>query len=338
MERKAKFFLQRTDMNVVYASNNDYAKYLGISMLSLFYNNQDIDEIVVYILSYKINSANREKLYTIANQYRRTLNFIDFSGFEQFIFSDYNTSGFNPVILSRLFLARYLPLEVERILYIDCDTVVSGSIKYLDEIVLDSYVMAAVPELNMPADKKKIIGFEPNETYYNSGVLLVNLSLWRFTDLESVFMNYYRKMNGRLLYIDQDILNHCCKGKILTLSHTYNLSTNLAYFPRYFIKKLQPAYDTQSADAYLEILDHPAIIHYMGDERPWIAGNFNKYRKQYEYYFDKSPWRDEAFIQGQRLYMFCYHILNVITLAFPWFRIWFSKVIGINKFKWFCKK
>ena len=325
-------------MNIVYASNNDYAKYLGISMLSLFDNNQDLDEIIVYVLSQKIDSKNRGRLFEIANHYHRTLYFIDFSEFEKFIPFDFNTSGFNPVILSRLFLGRYLPTEVNRALYLDCDTIVNGSIKQLDKVALDSYIMAAVPELNMPVDRKAVIGLLPNETYYNSGVLLINMSLWRSMNLESAFISYYQAMNGQLLYIDQDIINHCCKGKILTLSHTFNLSTNLVYFPRYFIKRFQPAYDTRSVDDYRNILYNPAIIHYMGDERPWIAGNFNKYRKQYEYYFRESPWKDDPFIQGQRMYMLCYHILNVITLIFPWFRILFSKIIGINKFKWFRKK
>ena len=153
----------------------------------------------------------------------------------------------------------------------------------------------------------------------------------------SFFMDYYRSMNGQLLYNDQDIINHCCKGKILALNHTYNLSTNLSYFPRHFVRKLQPAYDTSSAKDYSRILSSPAIIHYMGDERPWIAGNHNKYRRQYEYYWKKSLWRDEPMIGGQRLYMFCYHVLNLITLVCPWFRMMFSKLIGINKYKWFSK-
>lgn len=75
----------------------------------------------------------------------------------------------------------------------------------------------------------------------------------------------------------------------------------------------------------------------MGDERPWIAGNRNKYRRQFAYYKKLSPWKEDPPVKGQRLYMLCYHILNVITLLCPWFRILFSKLIGINKYKWFSK-
>lgn len=325
-------------MNIIYASNNAYAQYLGISMFSLFDNNQDLDEIVVYILSQEINSENIERLYTIAKRYQRTIKFIDVSEFQKLIPFDFSTSGFNSIVLSRLFLCEYLPVEVERALYLDCDIIINASIGELDRIALNQYYVAAVPELYMPVDKKALIGFEPDETYYNAGVLLINLSLWRSMNLESAFMDYYRSMNGRLLYNDQDIINYCCKNKILMLSHTYNMSTNLAYFPRYFVKRLQPAYDTSLKYSYMQILKKPVIIHYMGDERPWIAGNYNKYRRQYEYYYKKSPWKNVPLVQGQRIYMSCYHILNVITLICPWFRIMFSKLIGVNKFKWFQKK
>ena len=325
-------------MNIIYASNNDYAKYLGISMLSLFDNNQDLDTIDVYILAQEINEENIAHLYSIADIYHRRLHFIDIAEFKRLIPFDFNTSGYNAITLSRLFLCRYIPENIDRILYLDCDIIVNGSIKELDSISLNDNLVAAVPELHMPPEKKALVGIQKNETYYNAGVLLVNLSLWRSINIEPVFLDYYRKMNGCLLYNDQDIINHCCKGQILCLSHTYNLSTNLFYFPRYFVKKLQPAYDTGNPKAYAEILSSPAIIHYMGDERPWIEGNRNKYRHQYEYYWKKSPWKNSPQITGQRLYMLCYHALNIITLICPWFRILFSKLIGINKYKWFNKK
>lgn len=324
-------------MNIVYVSNNAYAKYLGISMLSLFDNNQDLKNITVYVLAQEIDAENMKRLCAIADSYCRAIKFIDISKFERNIPFDFKTLGFNSIILARLFLCSYLPTEIMRILYLDCDTIVNGSIKELEIISLGQNMIAAVPDFYMPADKKYLIGLKKEDIYYNSGVLLINLELWRLINIEERFIEYYHLKNGQLLYSDQDILNYCCKGRILTLSYTYNLSTNLFYFPRYFVKKIQPAYNIKGAIEHTGILSHPAIIHYMGDERPWIEGNHNKYRKQYEYYWKKSPWKNEPMVQGQRLYMLCYHILNLITRICPWFRMAFSKVIGINKYKWFSK-
>lgn len=325
-------------MYVIYASNNSYAQFLGISMLSLFDNNQDLEKIVVYILAEKIDAINIDFLYNIAKDYKRQIEFIDISEFDKRIPFDFSTGGYNSIVLSRLFLGSILPADIKCVLYLDCDTIISNSIRELENISFQRNLVAAVPELYMPTEKKVLLGLQKDEIYYNAGVLLINLSLWRTEDVETRFKEYYRSMNGRLLYNDQDIINFCCRGRILTLSYTYNLSTNLFYFPRFYVKKLQPAYDTSSADKYSQILSSPAIIHYMGDERPWISGNCNKYRMQYEYYMKKSPWKNEPLIEGQRFYMLCYHLLNLVTLICPWFRTIFTRVIGINRYKWFRKR
>lgn len=325
-------------MNVIYASNDVYAKYLGISMLSLCDHNQDLDTLDIYILSQDISPENGSLLKEISDRYQRTLYLIDASKFSDHIPFSFDTSGYNPITLSRLFLCSYLPDRVEQILYLDCDIIVNGSIRELENLSFFGELAAGVPELLMPAEKKAIIGLNKEDTYYNAGVLLANLKLWRQENLEKNFVEYYRAMHGCLLYNDQDIINHCCKGRIYPLSHTYNLSTNLFYFPRFFVRKLQPAYDTSSSARWKQILKHPAIIHYMGDERPWIKGNFNKYRSHYVYYQQQSPWKNEPFLEGQRLYMLCYHTLNILTRICPWFRILFTKLIGINKYKWFSKQ
>jgi len=262
---------------------------------------------------------------------------MDISDFEKRIPFEFATSGYNSIVLSRLFLCSYLSDNIERILYLDCDTIVNGSINELENISFGHNLIAAVPELYMPANKKALIGLKKKETYYNAGVLLINLKLWRAKNVELEFIEYFRMKNGRLLYNDQDILNHCCKGRILTLSQTYNLPPNLFYFPRYFVKRLQPAYNVEDSIAYMKIISSPVIIHYMGDERPWIQGNHNKYRKPYEYYWKKSPWKKDSMVQGQRVYMFCYHVLNLITIICPWFRMLFSNLVGVNKYKWFRK-
>ena len=325
-------------MDIIYASNDGYAGFLGISMLSLLDNNKDLSRIRVFILAEQISPDNQAKLRQITEQYDREICFIDIERYREKMAFDINTSGYNAITLSRLFLCSYLPSDVHRILYLDCDTIVSGSIAELETISMEGYPVAAVPELNMPVDKKAIIGHARHETYYNAGVLLVNMDLWREEQIEQIFLDYYRSMNGHLLYNDQDIINHCCKGRILTLPYWYNLSTNLYYFHRFMVHKLQPAYDVSDATLFKTKVAQPSVIHYMGDERPWIVGNKNRYRGFYLKYKAMSPFRDLPQIEGQRLYMFCYHTLNLITWICPWFRVAFSKFIGINKYEWAGKK
>ena len=93
----------------------------------------------------------------------------------------------------------------------------------------------------------------------------------------------------------------------------------------------------ESKEKYKEIIRHPSIIHYLGEERPWVHGNFSPYRKVYDSYKVQTPWKDTPMIYGKEKVLFCYHILNLITAAFPWFRRLFTKCIGIRYYQ-FAKK
>lgn len=323
-------------MNITYGANDKYVPFLGISLKSLLENNKEEEQIVVHILSDGITAANQLKLRKMVEEYGREILFYDVTDVKRLIPFEIHTAGFHPVILARLFLSKLIGEECKRIIYLDCDTIVAGSLHELETTDLKDFLVGMVPELHMPVDKKALIGIEKRETYYNSGVLLINLELWREEEIDTLFMKYYEEREGKLLYADQDILNYCCKGKILTLPQKFNLSPNIRYFPRYFVKNLQPAYDCDKT-IYENYLKHPVVIHYMGDERPWIHGNRNAYRAYFEKYRAISPWHDLEPVRGQEWYMCCYHMLNVITLICPGFRILFSKFIGINKYKWFGK-
>lgn len=321
-------------MDVVYASNDAYAWILCVSMLSLFECNRGMGRIRVFVLSDSISAENIGKLSDVSSRYGRELVIVDAGTFKAKIPFDFNTSGYNPITLSRLFLCDYLPDDVHSVVYLDCDTVVSDSLAELENIDFGDNLVAAVPELNMPPENKKVIGFARDDCYYNAGVLVSNLDLWRSENIEKKFLDYYAEKNGQLLYNDQDIINHCCKGRIRTLGLKYNISGNHYYFHRFMIKKLQPSYDVSDIAEYRKIMKRPAIIHYMGDERPWIAGNRNRFRHYFEEYKSMSPYSDVPFIEGRRFYVWCYHMLNLITFVCPWFRVLFTKFIGINKYIW----
>ena len=58
--------MDRECMNVVYASNDAYARHLGTSMYSLFDRNRDFAEITVYVLTLGLSRENQKRLEEIA--------------------------------------------------------------------------------------------------------------------------------------------------------------------------------------------------------------------------------------------------------------------------------
>ena len=326
-------------MNIVYIATDSYVSMLGISLFSLLENNKSMEQLNIYILSTDLSQENQDVLLKMSDAYRRHLHFVQIGDYQSAFSADTDTSGFHPIVLARLLLTRYLPQEVHTALYLDCDTIIHGSLDTMEpaDFCKTDYAFAAVPEVYMPSAQKSFIGLKEKDIYYNCGVLLINMDYWRRKDLCQYFIDYYARMNGKLMYNDQDILNHCCRGHVFTLSQAYNFAPVLYYFPYYFIRKYQPAYMVSSRAKYKEIIRHPSIIHYLGEERPWVHGNCSPYRKVYDSYKAQTPWKDTPMIYGKEKVLFCYHILNLITAVFPWFRRLFTKCIGIRYYQ-FTKK
>ena len=67
--------MNRECMNVVYASNDGYARHLGTSLYSLLDKNRDFAEIAVYVLTLGLSEENQERLREIAEYFGRRLFF-----------------------------------------------------------------------------------------------------------------------------------------------------------------------------------------------------------------------------------------------------------------------
>lgn len=102
-------------------------------------------------------------------------------------------------------------LPEDRVLWLDCDTIVNEDISDLFDIDMDGYYYAGVME---PQKSKDIF------RYINSGVLLCNLSLLRDTQKE-VELAYFLN-NFRFVWADQEVINLLCQGHIRTIDSEYN--------------------------------------------------------------------------------------------------------------------
>ena len=73
----AKKGLDAYDMNVIYASDDNYAWLMGISMISLFENNRNSQEVNVFLFGDKLSQENEKILAGIAEKYGRGFMHID---------------------------------------------------------------------------------------------------------------------------------------------------------------------------------------------------------------------------------------------------------------------
>jgi len=229
-----------------------------------------------------------------------------------------------------LFVGEVLPEDTDRVLYLDCDTVVRSSLKRLWETDLGSYMLGAVMEPTIYPSIKEEIGLLPEAPYFNSGVLLIDMKQWRLQNAQKLLLDFYCSMGGKLFAGDQDTINGALKGRIKPLSPRYNFFTNYRYFHYSHLVRLSPVYKTISKNNFEEAKRHPVILHYMGDERPWKQGNLNHYRRAYDHYLALTPWAGAPKEKGSCLYMVIYHLMNYGTFLCPSFRDFVSRRFGMQ--------
>lgn len=317
-------------MNIVYASNDNYARHLAVSMVSVFARNRNMPQITVYVISIGLSEESRKRLQVIARQYKRKLLFLDLDDIESRFDYDIDTRGFDISAMGRLFAGQLLPQEVERILYLDCDTVAVRSLEELWNLDISGYLLGAVMEPTIYEAVKKDIGLGESDPYFNSGVLLIDLARWRESQAEKRILDFYKKKEGRLFACDQDAINGALKGEIASMPPKYNFFTNYRYFGYGNILQHAPSYSSVTEEMFVEAKKRPVIIHYMGDERPWIRGNLNHYRKAYEKYLAMTPWRGNPKERGKELYMAAYHMMDYATVLWPELRWLISRRFGMK--------
>ena len=317
-------------LEVVYASNDGYARHLAASMCSLFDRNRDFPEIRVFVLSMGLSEAGRNGLKEIADRYGRILELVDMDDLESRFSHPVDLGGYDVSIMLRLFMGEMLPASVERVLYLDCDTIVLQSLKGLWSRELGDCILGAVMEPTIYPAVRRSIDLGPEDAYYNSGVLLVNLARWRAEGVQETLLDFWKSKGGKLFASDQDVLNGGLKGRVCSLPPKYNFFTNCRYFSYRALTKYGPAYRAVTAEEFARAKRHPVIVHYMGDERPWIAGNLNHYRRAYEMYLAQTPWAGTKKEPGKRLYMLAYHGLDYVTAVCPAIRWELSCRMGMK--------
>lgn len=317
-------------VNIIYASNDGYAGHLAASMTSLLENNRQIPHLCVYILSVNMSPEYQARLKGIADRYGRGFQAVELGDLKQRFAYDIDTRGFDISAMGRLFAAEVLPETVEKALYLDCDTIVCGSISQLYETELGDNLLGMVMEPTVYEEMKETIGMARDDAYYNSGVLLMALGQWRAQNVLEQLLGFYGAYAGSLFACDQDTLNGALMGRIMLLPPKYNYFTNYRYFRYGTLCRLCRAYEKVGRPAFEEARRSPVIIHYMGDERPWIAGNHNHYRGLYEAYLDMTPWRGTPKQKGKEVYMLLWWGLNRATRVCPSFRLWISRRFGMK--------
>lgn len=258
-EIKSKLYIP-----IVYATNDNYAPYMSISIQSIIDNLGDSNVNPIFYVCIDDNFSDK-CIEIITNQVRN-------SGFEiKFLkankFFDENLRSNIDHISVQAYYRLAIPTLLsyyDKVIYLDCDTIVNGNIKELYDIDISKHYVGGVIAPAF-ANKKHTERLQIDTTkYINSGVLLINNRLLIKDKVQDKFLSAI----GKFACMDQDVINYVCHGKILNMSIKYNLMTKYYYK---FMSYLKEGKYTQSE--YINTVLNPFIIHYADKIKPWNDKN-----------------------------------------------------------------
>ena len=304
-------------MNIVYIANEKFAVHLGVSLYSLYERNRYEKDIRVFIISTGIAEGSLSKFKSIANKFGRSVEIIELNESSKYFDIGIQDDTFDISKMGRLLVGELLPKDVDRLLYLDCDIVILQSIHGLYNTELGENIIAAVEEPTVLERVRYEIRLDYEASYVNAGLLLIDLKKWRENNLGEKIISYSKSIWDKSLFGEQDAINGVLRWKIKKLPPKYNFFSNYKYFSYNAFIKIYGASLSYTKKDLKEAKRRPVVLHFAGDERPWVIGSFNPYKRAYEYFKQKTPFRYIPKEKSKRLYMLIYHIMDIITVFCP---------------------
>lgn len=267
-------------MEIVCATDGHYLRHVVAMLESLWLHNPSPD-LRVYLI---FDSVEPEELGKAASHLRQRLPHLCLLQASSQSLDGFPVNGHATVATYfRLLLPELLPHAVERVIFVDADTVVTASLSELWDIPLQDRMLAAVPEHRLSCHDH---GYRFGE-YFNAGVMLIDLDRWRRSELLSRGREFAIQHPDRLRHWDQDILNHVFAGQWLPLADRWNACPHLF--------GLTPGYDIAvygRTPAEEEAIAAPGIVHFAGPGRikPWNALCTHPFRDHYRQVKALTPW------------------------------------------------
>ena len=274
------------NVNIILAADDNYAQHTAVVMASILLSANKTDDICFFVLDDGISEEKKAKIRETAAVLGGELAFVSAEENLAGVFVD----GFlSRAAYLRLYLTKLLP-DVTRGIYLDSDLLVMEDIHGLWATDMENMPLAAVDDYGIMASaksrrqKKKVLGFNLGEPYFNSGVLLMDLGKWREIGYDKELWELAAKSS--FPHHDQDILNKVFRGKRKKIPLKWNV------IPPVYNMFLKIVAKPSFRNAATKARENPAVIHYAGTYKPWEYERVEKFNGYYYDCLEKTAFRD----------------------------------------------
>lgn len=273
-------------IHIAFNIDHAYVRYCSVTLVSICRNNAS-NHIVAHILSRGLTADDKRVMQGIVSEYDAELCFYEpDEGLLEGFRIHASGSHISLVTYYRCMLADYLPMDLHRVIYLDSDILVIGSLEDFWQLPMRGAPVVAVED----AAADDVLRYEtlcyPNkDSYFNAGVLLIDLDWWRANNVGQKCIAYYRKYPERIKFNDQDLLNSLFHGHVCWASLRYNAQEGF-YRQRY-----------THYEEHKDALEHPIVVHYT-NRKPWDWDSTHPMRQLFFQYQNYTPWKGKKLLHN----------------------------------------
>jgi lipopolysaccharide biosynthesis glycosyltransferase len=271
------------EITVVSATDDGYAMPLAVTIRSALNHLATDRRLRLYVLDGGLSTANKARLLKSWDDPRITVEWV---AADMSLVGDlYISEQVNVVTYLRILMARLLPVEVTRAVYIDADMLVRRDLGQLWDEDQGSNAVLAVQDLaapfidasgSLPRFEEcakhlcaitpivnfRDLGLSPDAGYFNGGLLVANIDQWRRERYAEQMLDILRTHRQHILWWDQYALNVVLSGRWRAVDPRWNQNAHIYAFPSWRNSPLD-------RETYFQLRRAPWIVHFCSPSKPW---------------------------------------------------------------------
>lgn len=296
--------IQERPIEVAVAADEAFAMPLAVTIRSALDSAGTATRLRIHVVDSGLTERSRRMLVESWNDPRAEVSWVqpDLSVLDGLPV----TGHVNATTYVRLLLQHSLPLDVDRVIYLDSDLLVLGDLADLWSLPWQDVACLAAPDVGAPwmdadlaasangvctrfmAAKKPIanyrtFGFSPNDPYFNAGVIVANLREWRRLDVCARCLDCLAEHRDFVNYWDQYALNVVLHGRWRPI----DMAWNQGFWAITYRSWKRSPFDRQT---YEHVRFSPRIVHFTTGNKPWKIDGLHPFRGDYLRAIDRTAW------------------------------------------------
>lgn len=280
-------------INIVLATDNNYAQHATVTMVSALCNSEFPNKLRFFVIDDNIGNENKQKMQLSVNNLGGQICFVKENN--TVLDNVFVSGNLTRAAYFRLDIPNILPNYIDRVIYLDCDLLLLKDVYALWQIDLQGMPLAAAEDFGILAssskcaEKIKNLAWNKKYSYFNSGVLIIDVKQWREKKFAKKLLELVATRNFR--HHDQDALNFLFMNSWMKLPLQWNV------IPTVFNMPLLTLFNSDLRHEALNALKAVSIIHYAGGYKPWEYEKHDGFNDKYYEYLSKTQYCNDTMPQ-----------------------------------------